>query len=512
MSDEAIAKSAIASSLKKQKEDFVSGLLGGPIEEIYYVTTIALTAYLSFSLISKYQPQVISFPIDFSLNAVAILLAITLYSDQISRLHLLVAIPGLLVYLSYVTTTAEASTTKKQSRSGTKSKSKSHSKKPAQNETELLPKKSFITAYRSHMLIITNAAILAVDFKVFPRRFAKVETWGTSLMDLGVGSFVFSMGLANSRSVIKQRFNSSNATPNYYKFKFSQYFNLITKNTIKSLPVLILGIIRLVSVKSLEYQEHASEYGIHWNFFMTLGLLPIFLGILDPLLNILPRFIVATLIGLGYDRLLMYTELQSFILRTDNRNDNLLTMNKEGIFSFLGYLSIFIFGQSFGSFVLTGIKTPGNLIKMCSFSDFKRNKSRGAWFTVTPNEGLFICTILFLSIFWFVQNSYLFANVSRRLANFPYVLMVVSYNANLLFGYSLVELFLGAHESKLLNAINNNGLFNFLIANLSTGLVNMTINTLKVSDGVSFGILLTYLLVLSVTAIVLDKKRIYIKL
>ncbi|KAK6046346.1 hypothetical protein COOONC_16149, partial [Cooperia oncophora] len=56
---------------------------------------------------------------------------------------------------------------------------------------------TFVTYFRASMLVSVAVAILGVDFPVFPRRFAKTEKYGHSLMDVGVAGFIFAMAIAS---------------------------------------------------------------------------------------------------------------------------------------------------------------------------------------------------------------------------------------------------------------------------------------------------------------------------
>ena len=118
-------------------------------------------------------------------------------------------------------------------------------------------RRHFIGGFRAYALIATAICILAVDFVIFPRRFAKAETFGSGLMDMGVGAFIFSNAIVSpeARGIYSSQ---------------TGLISAVFKSLKSSLPLLVLGIMRLISVKGTDYQEHASEYGTHWNFFVTL--------------------------------------------------------------------------------------------------------------------------------------------------------------------------------------------------------------------------------------------------
>lgn len=433
--------------------------------------------------------------VDFLLNCGAPLFATTIYSSSPWVLNLFLLLPAIVLCILEPPISARRDASRPP-------------KKEKFSETKLntLPVKPFITHYRGAMMIITCVAILAVDFPVFPRRFAKVENWGTSLMDMGVGSFVFTAGVVSVRSSLKERTGRQLS---------------LTKRLIASLrhsvPLLVLGIIRLISVKGLDYAEHVTEYGVHWNFFFTLGFLPPFAALFQAVFDLVPSYAVLSFaLAALYELALDKTSLGAFILiapRTD-----LLSKNREGIFSFVGYLAIFLAGQSLGS---SALPRQQPLPKNASISTLIRQSILGR---------LAITSVIWTVLFYFSVSYYgLRLSVSRRLANLPYFLWVSSFNSyqiticcaieNFLFP-NLYKTFVTEEEtqrsrdatSTVLYAFNRNGLAVFLVANLFTGLVNLTMPTLHMGLLQSMAVLVGYVAAIAGVAIGLDRYNISIRL
>ncbi|KAL8827847.1 MAG: hypothetical protein Q9170_006847 [Blastenia crenularia] len=494
----------MAQSYKSLKEDFVSNLSGGSAWEINHVTAVAPAAVLLWSALQSRQTFFvdygsIAFLADHLLNVGAILAAITVYSSAPTILNLLLIFPAMSLYFF-------------PSRSRTRQKKAvqlngQHDPSKGQDSLGPLPDRPFITHYRGSMMVVTCVAILAVDFRVFPRRFAKVETWGTSLMDMGVGSFVFSAGLVSARPVLKARAARDKSD---IRASLKAAFR-------HSLPLLALGFIRLYSVKGLDYAEHVSEYGVHWNFFFTLALLPPSAAFVQALPSWLVSIdMIALLVSYVYQMVLDSTSVTTYILTAPR--DTLLSQNREGLFSVWGYLGIFLVGQAVGLDIL-----PRAGSKL-SVSMFGMNMNR-------PLLMRLLMWSTWFSVLLFLATSYrvLGLQVSRRLANLPYVLWVSAFNCAQLALFCAVEtlFFPGLYSitdkrggrqrceqatSQVLSAFNRNGLAVFLLANLLTGLVNLTTDTLRTRQGQAMAALFTYATILSIVATALHWKKISIKL
>lgn len=516
-------------SYKQQKEDFVSNLSGGSVSEIAAITAVApvrLTKIppppqktsISYSILAKslthntiqvaillwsalqarqsfFRPySAIGYTVDFLLNIGAFLLATTLYANTPLLLLIFLLAPVASVYMLPAHT-------------GPRRRPVIPHKDGKAQQLDVLPVKPFLTSYRGAMMVMTCVGILAVDFRLFPRRFAKVETWGTSLMDMGVGSFVFTAGVVAARPVLKERASG----------KSMSIFKRLLYSARHSIALLVLGVIRFLSVKGLDYAEHVTEYGVHWNFFFTLGFLPPFVATFQAVLRYIPSYAaLALLVGSTYQILLENTSLKAYIL-TAPRTD-LLSMNREGIFSFFGYLAIFLAGQDLGMFIIPRTINPrGN-----TAPGIQRNTllmTMAVWAAIW-------------SALYFFSTNYTYGlglSVSRRIANLPYVLWVAAFNTIQIFACCLVDTIFFPETynatdarrerdannfatSRVLRAFNRNGLAVFLVANLLTGLVNMTVKTLHVGPVVTMAVLLGYMAVVTAFAVVLDVYDISVKL
>ncbi|KAK6582192.1 hypothetical protein PZA11_005889 [Diplocarpon coronariae] len=503
------AQQAMAASYKALKEDFVSNLTGGEISEINYVTAVApvslpasfLAAVILWSTLqarqSFFKPYTpLAFAVDFLLNVCAILSAITLYSSMPLILIGLLLAPAPALYFAFQPSSKGKHLKKPKGSPNANIRQDKDSAGNFKARSNPLPKKPFLTTYRGSMIVITCLAILAVDFRIFPRRFAKVENWGTSLMDVGVGSFVFSAGIVATRPVLKARFAGTQAAP---------LSTRLYQSLRHSLPLLVLGFIRLYSVKGLDYAEHVTEYGVHWNFFFTLGFLPPFVALFQSLFAYIPSYAgLAVLLGAAYQAALEFTGLKAFVL-TGPRG-NLFEQNREGIFGFCGYLAIFLAGQELGLLVLP----------------------RGVGASPKDIRQRLLLKLAAWSLGWIVlfklSTSYSYGlslSVSRRLVNLPYFLWIAAFNSVQLMGFCLIEtvFFPRAHEgvtgeaeeethractSRVLEAFNRNGLAVFLLANLGTGVVNLTVPTLHVSSVQAMGILVVYAATVTGAAVGLD--------
>lgn len=369
-----------------------------------------------------------------------------------------------------------------------------------------IQKVPFVTTFRVLVNIKTAISILAVDFSVFPRRYAKTETYGTGVMDVGVGAFVFANGLVSPEARRKDASGS----------KMSH----LTKQLISVWPLFALGIARMASIKMSDYQEHVTEYGVHWNFFFTLAMVRVVASSLFVIVPVSYSWVVALLISIFYQLTLEMSGLKAFLMHNTDRHRDLIHANKEGIFSVVGYLAIYMAGVQVGLHVMQ----PRSEVRECLRSLFK----------------LLIGSSVLYGTSYLCQA--LVEPVSRRMANLPFCLWSVSQSLLLMTLTGLGDLVLLLSKTTsgcqcipsswdlckpksdnldqksddtdrkcLIQAINRNQLLFFLLANVLTGLTNSTVDTLSCSNLFSVCVLLLYMFVNCSLIYVLHINKITVK-
>lgn len=189
--------------------------------------------------------------------------------------------------------------------------------------------------------------------------------------------------------------------------------------------MLIFGLVRFISVKSTGYHEHVTEYGVHWNFFLTLAVTKVriifrrelehfwhfcrFQVLSSFLFVVIPpewSWILSILLGLGHQAILNHS-LSAWVMSDIPRTD-FITANREGIVSSMGYVAIYIAGVSWGHQLMNVMQPP----------TFERGVKE---MTLWARWALTMWASLIAS-----QESITYGPPSRRLANWGYFNWMVS--------------------------------------------------------------------------------------
>jgi len=287
----------------------------------------------------------------------------------------------------------------------------------------------------------------------------------------------------------------------------------LTRKAIKKCtPLLLLGFLRLATNKGLEYQEHVSEYGVHWNFFLTLccveGIMVMWKGIrhkVGCLSTEMPLdSTLAFLMMVPYQLFLSSGGGQEFIENGDRTcNDSHVAVlpswlvadlpslcyafvaNREGVLGVVGYLSLRLLSE--------------DVARICFWP--KQTAS------LNKNQELVGMRMLIASSTLWAAHLCLTEGfqipTSRRSTNASFLLWSLSHNMSLLYLIHRVMANWCKHTPPILESVNRFGLAVFLASNVLTGLVNLTIDTLHTSNATAMFVLSVYLVLVCAMALLL---------
>ncbi|POV96777.1 hypothetical protein PSHT_14962 [Puccinia striiformis] len=480
----------MGSSYKEEKEGFVSGGEGCSGSEILGLLTNFLLSYLLHRSLEENHLQRVSsailrLGIEF-MSLVLPLLAITTVLSE--RLWISNLVLGVLIIVSSSTTSLKTQT------------------KPRANLTDQLsPKGSpsqpirptlrrfhqpFLTVYRAQLILLTALSILAVDFKIFPGNLQRPNHGGSHSCWLFRFLAWFDIRPSDLES------NLINQTPTSLARSMDKHS--------KNYPSIDL---RILFVKTVDYPEHVSEYGVHWNFFFTLSILPLtgvfvrkwyessgmnisIIGILvamsTSILDISSTIMIDVNVFPGCSRI-------RIVIKHRTNNICVSKSGRTSQFNGAGNLSP----------QLEQLTKSGNQVTLSfTFWDYRlehiSKKNSGASLKRQTGKALVVYsswTIVWWTLFLFCKV--FIEPTSRRLANPTYCFWIAGVNLTLITGHSLISEVLIPHTTSKLpitfEIINQNSLAIFLFANLLTGIINLSVHSMYINPVPAFSILLLYL-------------------
>jgi phosphatidylinositol glycan class W len=190
--------------------------------------------------------------------------------------------------------------------------------------------------------------------------------------------------------------------------------------------------------------------------------------------------------------------------------------NREGLLGSIGYLIIHLACEDIGKYCIWSCSRKNDKDHHHDHQYEKKNQGRS-----TQEKRLFLTTIIFWFLHWVSSSSTMFnIPVSRRSTNATFIFWAIAHNMTIL---SLVWLSFfycskrSIHSLKndndddestitppIFAAVNKHGLIVFILANLMTGAVNLSMNTLEATNSQAIAVIFCYLCAVGTVALFVD--------
>ncbi|KAJ3508578.1 hypothetical protein NLJ89_g5678 [Agrocybe chaxingu] len=207
----------------------------------------------------------------------------------------------------------------------------------------------------------------------------------------------------------------------------------------KCLPIIAMGVVRVLLMKGAEYPEHVTEYGVHWNFFITLTLLPVLQVFLHPIFQHVSISTAGTLVALVQQITLSKFGLKDYVLFAPQTS--LISANSTLILP----PSPNFFSQRQKALLSNGSKE-----RKRKDSNMSSSASKELDLSAPRQLGKTAVELCAYSIVWwtaldvtrFIEIGEKWSRgeggVSRQMVNLPYILWVVAFNTSFLLSYIVV--------------------------------------------------------------------------